>query len=316
MHLKHATQFLWVLAMSVFSLASGFALTSSSRLEHGWHCFELRMTESNADPDVTSEGRDNLVFSPPRIPRGTEDQVLQASQSIQRAFNDGITRQQVKIELPLIGATELDDWPGGIKQQYQACEPMVISLLKKLAKLDEDDLNENEQKTTTQPQILSQVIDADDAVGVLQAQSSDPKKDKLAVIFPNTESIKVLKQLSESAGNRLKLLVNPQWKRVADFGFFGQQDAKKFLEPYERSYHIQSLLVYGRSVRLLRRYPDPWQLFSFDEKTGDSTLIHVFQEGKDVPEYKVIEDILDRKYGRMSVAERIQQSTDFIKDTL
>ncbi len=44
------------------------------------------------------------------VPKGPEEVVDQALGAIRRAFQDGITRQQVELLLPLIGATDLDDW--------------------------------------------------------------------------------------------------------------------------------------------------------------------------------------------------------------
>lgn len=32
--------------------------------------------------------------------------------------------------LPLIGATDLDDWPGGVRQQFKAACPMVEEILR------------------------------------------------------------------------------------------------------------------------------------------------------------------------------------------
>jgi hypothetical protein len=51
------------------------------------------------------------------VPSSPEAQVSQAVQAIQAAWRAGITRQRVELLLPLIGATDLDDWPGGIRQQ-------------------------------------------------------------------------------------------------------------------------------------------------------------------------------------------------------
>ena len=36
-----------------------------------------------------------------------------------QALADGISMQAIELNLPLIGATDLDDWPGGVRQQFQ-----------------------------------------------------------------------------------------------------------------------------------------------------------------------------------------------------
>lgn len=47
----------------------------------------------------------------------------------ERAYAAGVRRQRVELLLPLIGATDIDDWPGGIRQQFKAAQPMVEQLL-------------------------------------------------------------------------------------------------------------------------------------------------------------------------------------------
>jgi hypothetical protein len=45
--------------------------------------------------------------------------VQQAAAACRRAWEAGVRRQRVELLLPLIGATDLDDWPGGIRQQFK-----------------------------------------------------------------------------------------------------------------------------------------------------------------------------------------------------
>lgn len=47
-----------------------------------------------------------------------------------QALADGKNRQILRLSLPLIGATEMDDWPGGDRQRYKACGPMVDTVLR------------------------------------------------------------------------------------------------------------------------------------------------------------------------------------------
>ncbi len=44
------------------------------------------------------------------LPKGPEQVVDQALGAVQRAWADGIRRQSLELLLPLIGATDLDDW--------------------------------------------------------------------------------------------------------------------------------------------------------------------------------------------------------------
>lgn len=44
------------------------------------------------------------------LPRSADEVVDQALQACRRAYADGIRRQQLELLLPLIGATDIDDW--------------------------------------------------------------------------------------------------------------------------------------------------------------------------------------------------------------
>ena len=60
--------------------------------------------------------------APLPIPRGPQETVAQAVAAVSRAWEAGVQRQRVELLLPLIGATDLDDWPGGIRQQFKAAQ--------------------------------------------------------------------------------------------------------------------------------------------------------------------------------------------------
>lgn len=64
------------------------------------------------------------------LPEKAQEQCTQAAEAIKSAYRAGIKRQCVTLLLPLIGATDLDDWPGGIRQQFKACQPMVEQILR------------------------------------------------------------------------------------------------------------------------------------------------------------------------------------------
>ena len=53
-----------------------------------------------------------------------EAQVAALQAASVRAWQAGVRKQRVELLLPLIGATDLDDWPGGIRQQFKAVLPM------------------------------------------------------------------------------------------------------------------------------------------------------------------------------------------------
>jgi hypothetical protein len=99
--------------------------------------------------------------------------VDQALGACQRAFKDGVRRQRLELLLPLIGATDLDDWPGGIRQQFKAAQPMVESLLRSL-----------KQDESLQGSLSSSILDQGDAVGAW----TGPRL--AAILFPTAETLK------------------------------------------------------------------------------------------------------------------------------
>lgn len=48
--------------------------------------------------------------APLPVPRGPQETVQQALAACQRAWEAGVKQQRVELLLPLIGATDLDDW--------------------------------------------------------------------------------------------------------------------------------------------------------------------------------------------------------------
>ena len=67
---------------------------------------------------------------------------MQAAEAVRRAVADGKELVSVEFNLPLIGATDLDDWPGGVRQQYQAIAPMVGELLKSIGTNEKADVTQ------------------------------------------------------------------------------------------------------------------------------------------------------------------------------
>jgi hypothetical protein len=72
-------------------------------------------------PDFFSEPFFPSMQAPPGktlqewpLPTTSDLSVEQARGACQRAIADGKTRLQIELLLPLIGATDLDDWPVGI----------------------------------------------------------------------------------------------------------------------------------------------------------------------------------------------------------
>lgn len=86
-------------------LASGF---SSSETMH------VCRKAQTCNFALTMNGTSCLHFcSAPRrypLPANAEETAQQARAAVQRAWQAGVKRQRVDLLLPLIGATDLDDW--------------------------------------------------------------------------------------------------------------------------------------------------------------------------------------------------------------
>jgi hypothetical protein len=108
------------------------------------------------------------------LPSSTDRQVALARAAAQAAFEAGVTRQRLLLMLPLIGATDLDDWPGGTRQQWTAAKPMVSTILTELARASGG---------TAAAPIVQKVLDESDAV----VQLSTPRH--TAVVFPTAETL-------------------------------------------------------------------------------------------------------------------------------
>lgn len=71
----------------------------------------------NNHPVVRCEAGSSGGGALPRLPRSPREQVTQAAEAVRRAASSGKELFEVEFNLPLIGATDLDDWPGGVRQQ-------------------------------------------------------------------------------------------------------------------------------------------------------------------------------------------------------
>ncbi|CAN0411535.1 unnamed protein product [Ascophyllum nodosum] len=192
----------------------------------------------------------------------------------------------------------MDDWPGGDRQRYKACGPMVEKILQGSPAIEG-------------ARVVEQILDESDAVGLMQLQCKEPKDDASAMIFPTTDTLSLQKQVTSSAGARLVALVNPAWRSTSDFGLFGAGQAEEALLEFEVTYSLQSLVVYGYTLRLLYCYPGPWRLFLIGEDTGTRELLGSWESS---PPNQEVEQAVFAKKGRPSAAERVRASSKMFQD--
>lgn len=74
----------------------------------------------------------NIIGSELKTPDTIFQMMNQIAKAIYNAKSENISTMLVDIPLPVTGGTELDDWPGGIKQKYSTLYPMLIETMKTL----------------------------------------------------------------------------------------------------------------------------------------------------------------------------------------
>lgn len=245
-------------------------------------------------------------------------------------------RHSIRLLLPIIGATELDDWPGGARQMMEAAAPLMKDVMRCCTVSGNDvDINQS-------------IIDESDGVRALFGQAEDPTEDSCVVLLPSGDNASVLQNLDEQVGPKRNLVVvNAQWKRKTDFGIslFGKRDEKvMFVEDFEPTFHCSNVIVEGNICRILRTYPGPWRIYlrtvEPDDETvvdwieiGSKNLVEIKTEewakqckGQDggvifdygIPSYEEILDMIVSRdgYEPKSLSERAASAFTFIKDTL
>lgn len=235
----------------------------------------------DSTPNVVGTAQRRIQCS---LPLTIEQSVDQAKLACRYAIGDGLTRLQLEFLLPLIGATDLDDWPGGIQQQFKAAVPIVSSLLNGIV---EDEVVNDDSS------YRKYFLDEGDATGVWE-------KDKIAlVLFPTAESLATIENLTTVADRPL-LLLNPQWQAgqvISDFGFGDQRKQReKFVQSFSNVYFLKQTRILGEDVRLLKSYPGLWQVFVIN-KGGEAECVAL---EKEKPSYKRLQDILKEKKGNIA----------------
>lgn len=204
-----------------------------------------------------------IVFPLPAL---QEQCVEQAAAAVQRAWEDGIRRQNLELLLPQENAAVDGGWPGGIKQQFRVALPMIESLLRIL-----------KNAPGLEGRITAEFLDETDCVGAWQSEKLS------AVVFPTAETIPSLQRIDNAlSGERLSLIINPQWQLngqvISDFGFGTQRRrAETFINSLEYVYYLQRIRIMGDEVRVLRCYPGKWQVYWMGSSAKESKLLAVEQ---------------------------------------
>ena len=233
----------------------------------------LAMLSVTADPSAA-----------PPLPQTPVEMAQQAAAAVDRALADGLSRQTIKMLLPInqreydFMATETADFPCSIQTEYKAAGALTRTLLEGLAAVPEGSVVETKIGTEGDP------------AGVFK----DPQAQVSAVTFPAAEKLDTLRTLDRGRGAQGLLIVNPQWNVtkgnvVSDFGFGPwRRAAEDFLARFAPTYSLEEYRVgspgtlnpvtmeagggTGGVVRVLRCYPGDWHVYLVGQAGGTIPL--------------------------------------------
>jgi hypothetical protein len=297
---------------------TGLAFTGPSAQRHVQNSF-LQSTES-AEVETPND-KLNMPFT-------FNDMIKETSQAMKDASEEGINRQIIRILLPrdpssgnlgqyfeddvevdsrttqnLLLAPPDESWQGGIMQLYRAALPTCKQILRNIG----GDVAGVPPKLVEERGVDQSGVDG---VGLLMTQQNDPKDDISCFVQPLQETVGAIETISEQAGDRLCVLMNPQWRNVDDAldsaskeeGLFGslasflggKGNSLKRLEDagYKEVFTIEGYVCKGGNVRLMKRFDSDWVAFAENDSETDYIRLG---DMKTRPSYQDVEKMLDDK---------------------
>lgn len=310
-----------------FSPVSSFH-NAISLTTHFIYNIELYQTKGS---DTLANKESDLDSSIPSttlsVPLTFKDMITATSDAVMAASSQGLTRQTVRILLPRdptsrnIGTYFEDDvdvesrtdtwllappdesWQGGIMQLYRAAAPSAQAFLRKIG-----------GTVAGVPPKLVEDRSIDDSgvdgVGLWMSQSNNPKEDISCFVQPLQETVDAIETISQQAGERLVILMNPQWRSVDDAldsaskneGFLGslasflggKGESLKRLEEagFKEVFTIEGYVCKGGNIRLMKRFDSNWVVFAENDSETGYILIG---DQNSRPSYQDVEKMLDDK---------------------
>lgn len=212
-----------------------------------------------------------------------------------------------------------ETWQGGIMQLYRAAAPTCRQILRNLSK----DMAGVPPKIIEDKSIDSSGVDG---VGLLMTENRDPIDDISCFVQPLQESVSSIETISQQAGERLVVLVNPQWRNVDDAldsaskggGIFGSlarslggkggslqrlKDAG-----FTDVYMIEGYVCKGGNIRLMKKYDSDWIVFAENDSETDYLMVG---SSKTRPTYQEVDAMLDEKGVSLKYARDIGLAPKF-----
>lgn len=197
---------------------------------------------------------------------------------------------QVFGAVPIQGTSapeDLDPWPGGLKQQY----PIALGLGRQLLM----DVTGASERTCT-----NQVLDAEDACGLILAQGETPADDAACVLFAGSDQMDELAKVEGMVGEkRLLCLLNPQFRRLEDFSLWQRGKAKSsyFERGYQTAFAFEELACRGEDVKLVGEYGLGWRAFVYlDDEQLEGIALHDEDYLSERPDYAWIEEQINARH--------------------
>eukprot|EP00274_Cyanoptyche_gloeocystis_P004510 CAMPEP_0196653728 /NCGR_PEP_ID=MMETSP1086-20130531/3376_1 /TAXON_ID=77921 /ORGANISM="Cyanoptyche gloeocystis , Strain SAG4.97" /LENGTH=320 /DNA_ID=CAMNT_0041985069 /DNA_START=86 /DNA_END=1048 /DNA_ORIENTATION=- len=184
------------------------------------------------------------------MPCSLSETIDAARKSVKAAIASGASRVSMEIPLPLIGKSDLDDWPGGISQQYIAAKPVIKEFLSGFP--------------SGTGHVPNSLLDIPDSVAVWKTN------ELILIVFPSSDCLKKVRGVVEEAASVPVVLLNVQWRRE-DFGWGkAKEEAVSFVDSFALVYSFKPVQVktgITSKVQAAIQYSfgNRWEVFRVDD---------------------------------------------------
>lgn len=234
-----------------------------------------------------------------RVPRSADEMVVAAARAVSAARAEGKTRLLLRLVVPTDPAfdqpADLDPWPGGLKQQYPIALGLSKDVLRRVVGCDD---------------VADQVVDSEDACGLLTAQAARKEEDVACLLFPGCDQLSALERIDAAAGGRALVLVNAQFRRREEFSVWQRQqaDAAFFDVGYETAYAFEEFACRGEDVKLVGSLADGWAAYVFLTDTDVEGTLLFDGAMPSRPEYTALESEINRAVPKPRWARKLDEA--------
>jgi len=220
----------------------------------------------------------------PGLPTSAQAMVERATKSCLAARDAGKMRLTLNLVVPLLPTVrpeDIDPWPGGLNQQFPTVERLTQQILRGIAYNGAaaaaaaaaaagdgggggvSGSSSSSSSSGAAKPCSTQVLSSEDACALLIQEGPAPALDCAAVVFPGVDQLQDLKRVDSMVTGRLLLIVNPQFRRVEDFGFWRKQEAEAAVfARFEQGFSFEEFSCRGEQVKLTYDFPTGWRSFA------------------------------------------------------